>query len=97
MSALPPTADITALMPHCSKMHCRLGITDATFGRSRVFCRNASEHQPYIVISIYLDCRVQKDLLQNVPLRITAADLGHSVEDGFHEIDDTGVFTSPMR
>jgi hypothetical protein len=74
-----------------------LGISDATFGRGLVFCRNASEHQPYIIISIYLDCRVQKDLLQDVPLRVTAAELGHSVKDWFHEIDGTGVFTPPMR
>jgi hypothetical protein len=74
-----------------------LGISDATFGRGLIFCRNPSEHQPYIIISIYLDCRVQKNLLQNVLLRVTTAELGHPVKDWLHEIDGTGVFTSPMR
>jgi len=36
-------------------------------------------------------------LLQNVLLRVTAAETVHRVEDWFHEIDGTGVFTSPMR
>ena len=48
-------------------------------------------------ISIYLDCRVQKDLRQNVLLRMTAAELVHLVKDRFHEIDGTSIFTLPMR
>jgi hypothetical protein len=38
----------------------------------------------------------EKDLLQNVLFRVAAAETVHPVEDWFHEIDGTGVFTSPM-
>ena len=79
------------------KLPCRFGISDPTFGRIWIPRRHPGEHQADIVAAICLDCRIQKDLFQNVLLRVTAAETVHLVEDWFHEIDGTGVFTSPMR
>ena len=79
------------------KLPCCLGVSDPTFGRSWALRCNASEHQANIVAAVCLDRRVQKDLLENILLRVTAAQAVHLVEDWCHEIDGAGVFASPMR
>ena len=78
------------------ELPCRFGISDLAFGRSWKPRRNPSEHQADVVSAIGLDCRIQKELLQNVLLRMTTAETVHSVQHWFHEIHCTGVFTSPM-
>jgi hypothetical protein len=74
----------------------RFGISDPVFGRSWISRCHPSEHQANIVSAIGLDSGIEKDLLQNVLLRMTAAETVHSPERWFHEVHCTGVFTSPM-
>src|SRR5215475_4590731 len=80
-----------------SKLPGRLRLADPMLGRNRVLCRHASKDQANIVVAVCLDRRVEKELFQNILLRVTATQTVHVVEDGFHEMDRVGIFTASMR
>jgi len=80
-----------------SKSLRRLGVSDPPLWRGLVFRSDTRQHQADIVAAICLDGRVEKQLLENVPLRVAAAELIDLVQDRLHELDRTGMFAPPMR